>query len=101
MSAYQALYRKYRPQTFDDVVGQRSITETLKTRPKIPTISPASAIPSKYPILIRETTAKTTASTPSTAPGHGTQQHKTESIAAISEASDHMRLFFFPSITDL
>ena len=27
---YQALYRKYRPQTFDDVVGQRSVTETLK-----------------------------------------------------------------------
>lgn len=29
---YQALYRKYRPQTFDDVVGQRSVTETLKTQ---------------------------------------------------------------------
>ncbi len=28
--AYQALYRKYRPQTFSDVVGQRHITETLK-----------------------------------------------------------------------
>ena len=27
---YQALYRKYRPQTFDDVVGQRSVTDTLK-----------------------------------------------------------------------
>ncbi len=27
---YQALYRKYRPQTFDDVVGQRSVTQTLK-----------------------------------------------------------------------
>ena len=27
---YQALYRKYRPQTFDDVVGQQSVTETLK-----------------------------------------------------------------------
>ena len=28
--AYQALYRKYRPQTFSDVVGQEHITETLK-----------------------------------------------------------------------
>ena len=29
---YQALYRKYRPKTFDDVVGQPFITETLKTQ---------------------------------------------------------------------
>ena len=29
---YQALYRKYRPQTFDDVVGQLAITQTLKTQ---------------------------------------------------------------------
>lgn len=29
---YQALYRKYRPQTFDDVVGQLSVTQTLKTQ---------------------------------------------------------------------
>ena len=28
--SYQALYRKYRPQTFSDVVGQEHITETLK-----------------------------------------------------------------------
>ena len=28
--AYQALYRKYRPQTFSDVVGQEHITKTLK-----------------------------------------------------------------------
>ena len=28
--AYQALYRKYRPQTFSDVVGQNHITKTLK-----------------------------------------------------------------------
>ncbi len=29
---YQALYRKYRPRTFDDVVGQRSVTQTLKSQ---------------------------------------------------------------------
>ena len=27
---YQALYRKWRPQTFDQVIGQEHITETLK-----------------------------------------------------------------------
>ena len=32
MSAYQALYRKYRPQTFDDVLGQLAVTQTLKTQ---------------------------------------------------------------------
>ena len=32
MAAYQALYRKYRPQTFDDVVGQMAVTQTLKTQ---------------------------------------------------------------------
>jgi len=32
MSAYQALYRKYRPQTFDDVVGQMAVTQTIKTQ---------------------------------------------------------------------
>ena len=26
---YQALYRKYRPQTFDEVVGQEGVTRTL------------------------------------------------------------------------
>ncbi len=30
MSAYQALYRKYRPQTFDDLVGQQAVTQTIK-----------------------------------------------------------------------
>lgn len=30
--AYQALYRKYRPATFNDVVGQEHITETLKNQ---------------------------------------------------------------------
>ena len=29
---YQALYRKYRPQSFDDVVGQQAVTQTLKTQ---------------------------------------------------------------------
>lgn len=29
---YQALYRKYRPQTFDDVVGQQAVTQTLKSQ---------------------------------------------------------------------
>ena len=32
MSSYQALYRKYRPQTFDDVSGQMAVTQTLKTQ---------------------------------------------------------------------
>ena len=32
MASYQALYRKYRPQTFDDVVGQLAVTQTLKTQ---------------------------------------------------------------------
>ena len=29
---YQALYRKYRPQTFDDVVGQQAVTQTIKAQ---------------------------------------------------------------------
>ena len=32
--AYQALYRKYRPQTFSDVCGQEHITTTLKNQVK-------------------------------------------------------------------
>ncbi len=32
ISVYQALYRKYRPQTFDEVVGQGSITKILKAQ---------------------------------------------------------------------
>ena len=29
---YQALYRKWRPQSFDDVIGQKHITDTLKSQ---------------------------------------------------------------------
>ena len=32
MLMYQALYRKWRPKTFDEVVGQKHITETLKNQ---------------------------------------------------------------------
>ena len=32
LGTYQALYRKYRPQTFDDVSGQMAVTQTLKTQ---------------------------------------------------------------------
>ena len=28
--AYQAIYRRWRPQVFDDVIGQNHITKTLK-----------------------------------------------------------------------
>ena len=31
---YQALYRKWRPQTFDQVIGQKHITDTLKNQVK-------------------------------------------------------------------
>ncbi len=34
MSVYQVLYRKYRPKTFDDVVGQPQVTITLKNELK-------------------------------------------------------------------
>ncbi len=30
--SYKVLYRKYRPQTFDDMVGQEQITDTLKSQ---------------------------------------------------------------------
>lgn len=38
---YQALYRKWRPRTFDDVVGQEHITETLKNQVKTDRLSHA------------------------------------------------------------
>ena len=31
-AVYQALYRKWRPKTFDEVTGQTHITDTLKTQ---------------------------------------------------------------------
>lgn len=39
--AYQALYRKWRPRTFDSVIGQEAITDTLKNAIKRQTISHA------------------------------------------------------------
>ena len=39
--AYQALYRKWRPRTFDSVIGQEAITETLKNAIERGTISHA------------------------------------------------------------
>lgn len=39
--AYQALYRKWRPRTFDSVIGQEAITETLKNALVRDTISHA------------------------------------------------------------
>lgn len=38
---YKALYRKYRPKTFDDVIGQEHITTVLKNQLKSNTISHA------------------------------------------------------------
>ena len=38
---YQALYRKWRPQTFDEVIGQQHITETLKNQVKTDRLSHA------------------------------------------------------------
>ena len=39
--SYLALYRKYRPQTFDKVVGQEHITKTLENQVKNNKISHA------------------------------------------------------------
>lgn len=30
--SHQAIYRQYRPKTFDEVIGQRHITETIKNQ---------------------------------------------------------------------
>ena len=40
-TVYQALYRKWRPQIFDDVVGQQHITETLKNQVRTDRLSHA------------------------------------------------------------
>ncbi len=53
---YQALYRKYRPKTFDEVVGQEPITTTLKN--EIGTGRPAHA----YLFMGSRGTGKTTCS---------------------------------------
>ena len=39
--AYQALYRKYRPKTFEEVIGQEHITKTLENQVKASQISHA------------------------------------------------------------
>ena len=41
MSAYQALYRKFRPQTFEYVIGQEHIVKTLKNQIKTGRVSHA------------------------------------------------------------
>ena len=51
---YQALYRKYRPKTFDDVVGQEHITETLKKQVETGRLSHA------YLFICTRGTGKTT-----------------------------------------
>lgn len=40
-TVYQALYRKWRPQTFDEVIGQKHITDTLKSQVKTGRLSHA------------------------------------------------------------
>ena len=42
---YQALYRKWRPRTFDDVVGQSHITDTLKRQVATGRLSHAYLLP--------------------------------------------------------
>ena len=51
---YQALYRKWRPQTFDEVVGQTHITETLKNQVRTGRLSHA------YLVIGTRGTGKTT-----------------------------------------
>ena len=46
---YQALYRKWRPRTFDDVVGQDHITETLKRQVASGRLSHAYLTPTSLP----------------------------------------------------
>lgn len=50
---YRALYRKWRPQRFEDVVGQRAIVTALKIRSRqtvwaTPICSPVCAAPANH-----------------------------------------------------
>ena len=47
--AYLALYRKYRPQGFDSVVGQDTIVKTLKNS----IINNSFAVSSLNPLLVK------------------------------------------------
>ena len=65
---YQALYRKWRPSTFEDVVGQEHITTTLKNEMireslPMPICSWAAGAPAKPPAP-SSSPRRSTASTP-------------------------------------
>ena len=54
---YQALYRKYRPKTFSEVVGQQHITDTLQRQVADgqvghATCSPVPAAPARPPVPV-------------------------------------------------
>ena len=55
--AYQALYRKWRPMKFDDVIGQSHITETVKNEMQ------SGAIAHAYLFTGTRGTGKTTTAT--------------------------------------
>ena len=63
---YQALYRKWRPQTFADVIGQQHITDTLRAQLQSGRLSQhiclqARAAPARPPVR-RSSRAQSTAS---------------------------------------
>ena len=79
---YQALYRKWRPQTFDQVVGQKHITETLKNQVRTGRLSHA------YLFIGTRGTGKTTcarilAKAPESLIGQWADVHITGSRAAL------------------